>query len=612
MMLYVLKSALLLTLLYGGFSILLSHETFHRFNRMVLIGIVLLSLVLPAVRISSNDFLPINLERYWQMKEVVIADDKDVVVASDEDYYYTPQQPTLRQTPYNDNDFWDIIYIIGVFFFLIRFIRRSFLLAHSLRGGLRLRDEQGNTIIVKGGEFPPFSFMHYIVISVNDYEQHQCSILTHEQAHARLGHSWDVLLLEMMQMVQWFNPFAWLLTREMKAIHEYEADEAVICQGIDAKQYQQLLVIKAVGNRLQLFANTLNRGSLKTRINMMQQTKSNRWRMLRAMFAIPVAVLALVAFATPEMKESEVQPEAIKTNGSQVEDKPLVEYKEHQKWGKGYRDYYIVHLPQGVWIESGRDSYIEELIFNYSFGNSRHKNLMYKATMMLNGVPFDQNSLPKLTSSELKKMEIKIAENTIIEGESRGTDLAVNGKHTTVNLITTPITIPASVRGNRTHTETRLPVTGKTKETASMQSAVEKEQQDDLVFDVCEQLPRFPGGEVEMMQFIAKNIKYPKEAIECGIQGRVKVQFVVEKDGSLTNLRVVESSQDTSEANMITVNGFGNDKERQDAETHNAGVQALRDEALRVVKAMPRWTPGKQQGKVVRVKYTVPVTYRLN
>ena len=611
MMLYVLKSALLLTLLYGGFSILLSRETFHRFNRMVLIGIVLLSLVLPAVHITSNDLLPIMLERYWQTKEVIIADDKEVVVALDEDYY-TPQQPTIRQTPYKENDFWDIIYIIGVFIVLIRFIRRGFLLAHNLRGGLRLRDELGNTIIVKGGEFPPFSFMHYIVISVNDYEQHQCSILTHEQAHARLGHSWDVLLLEMMQMVQWFNPFAWLLARELKAIHEYEADEAVICQGIDAKQYQQLLVIKAVGDRLQLFANTLNRGSLKTRINMMQQTKSNRWRMLRAMFAIPVAVLTIVAFATPEMKEGEVQQDAVKTNDSKVEDKPLVEYKAHQKWGKGYRDYYIVHLPKGVWIESGRDSYIEELYFNYAFDNSRHKNLMNKATMMLNGVHFDQNSLPKLTCNELKKMEIKTAENTIVEGDSHGTDLMVKGKHTTVNLITTPITIPASVRGNRTLIQSRLPVKGKTKETASGQSAVEKAQQEDRIFDVCEQLPHFPGGEAEMMQFIAKNIKYPKVAQENGVQRRVKVQFVVEKDGSITNPRVVESSQDTSEANMITVNAFGNDKEQQNAESYNAGVQALRDEALRVVNAMPRWTPGKQRGNVVRAKYIVPITYRLN
>ena len=243
------------------------------------------------------------------------------------------------------------LYIIGICITLACFIRRSVLLIRSLQGGLRLRDSQGNTIVVKGGEFPPFSFMHWIAISVSDYEQHRRSILTHEQAHARLGHSWDVLLLEGLQVVQWFNPFAWLLARELKAIHEYEADEAVICQGIDAKQYQQLLVIKAVGNRLQLFANTLNRGSLKQRINMMQQQKSNRWRMLRAAFAVPVAALAVMAFATPEVKTDEMQQTILSD-----ESKPLVEYKTHEKWGKGYRDYYRVNLGEGVWIESNRTS----------------------------------------------------------------------------------------------------------------------------------------------------------------------------------------------------------------------------------------------------------------
>ena len=321
-----------------------------------------------------------------------------------------------------------VIYIIGVFIALARFIRRGVLLARNLRGGMRLRDGQGNTIVVKGGEFPPFSFMHRIVISVGDYEQHRRNILTHEQAHARLGHSWDLLLIEAVQVVQWFNPFAWLLGRELKAIHEYEADEAVICQGIDAKQYQQLLVIKAVGNRLQLFANTLNRGSLKKRINMMQQQRSNRWRMLRAAFVVPVAAVAVMAFATPSPT-----PDSSR-EGVATETKPLVEFKAHDKIGKGYRDYYRVHLPEGVWVENNGKSYIEEQNFMYGYDITYHKTFM-----KLNGVAFDQNSLPKLKSSDLKKIEVKS-----------------DGKTLTVNLITTPVTIPAGVEGNVPRMQTLL------------------------------------------------------------------------------------------------------------------------------------------------------------
>ena len=456
MMYYALKSAIVLTLLYGGFSTLLSRETFHRFNRVLLLGIVVLSMVLPVVHITICSPAPIVLEQYWvenAMPEVEIpaVDEKTVEV----EVMKGNQQVSVGNI-LKEEYFWEIIYIIGLFVALMCFVRRGVLLARSLRGGLRLRDEQGNTIVVKGGAFPPFSFMHWIAINVSDYEQHRRSILTHEQAHARLGHSWDVLLLEMVQVFQWFNPFAWLLGRELKAIHEYEADEAVICQGIDAKQYQQLLVIKAVGNRLQLLANTLNRGSLKKRINMMQQQKSNRWRMLRAAFAIPVAALAIVAFATPEVKTNEMQQAVSTAKNDNAESKPLVEYRTHEKWGKGYREYYRVHLPQGVWVESNGASHIEEQGFTYAFDNTRNGKLNNKATMMLNGVPFDQNSLPKLTYSDLKKMEIKRAESIVYENDANGKALSVKGQHITVNLITTPVTIPAGIEGNVPRVQTLL------------------------------------------------------------------------------------------------------------------------------------------------------------
>lgn len=450
MIYYALKSALLLTLLYGGFSALLNRETFHRFNRVMLLGIVVLSLVLPAVHIRISSPEPIVLEQYWM--ESPMTDEQ--ILAADEavtDAEATSDLLQVADNSHKEKGLWEALYIIGVCIALLRFIRRSILLIRSLQGGLRLRDSQGNTIVVKGGEFPPFSFMHWIAISVSDYEQYRRNILTHEQAHARLGHSWDVLLLEGLQVVQWFNPFAWLLARELKAIHEYEADEAVICQGIDAKQYQQLLVIKAVGNRLQLFANTLNRGSLKQRINMMQQQKSNRWRMLRAAFAVPVAALAVMAFATPEVKTDEVQQTVLSD-----ESKPLVEYKTHEKWGKGYRDYYRVNLGEGVWIESNGASHIEEQFFTYSFDNTNNAKVPRKTTMMLNGVPFDQNSLPKLTAKDLKKIEIKNAENAMLASDANGKALSVKGQQTTVNLITTPVTIPAGVEGNVPRVQTLL------------------------------------------------------------------------------------------------------------------------------------------------------------
>ena len=223
MMYYALKSALLLTLLYGGFSALLSRETFHRFNRMLLLGILVLSMVLPAVHIT----IPVEQKTQNTLTlpfPSVMEDSEHTQEQFSMDEVITPlprkewQRESLESLKSLD---LQTIYIIGLFVAFVCFVRRGVLLARSLRGGLRLRDEQGNTIVVKGGTLPPFSFMHWIAINVSDYEQHRRSILTHEQAHARLGHSWDLLLLEMVQVVQWFNPFAFVKASMQNNINNF-------------------------------------------------------------------------------------------------------------------------------------------------------------------------------------------------------------------------------------------------------------------------------------------------------------------------------------------------------------------------------------------------------
>ena len=440
MIFYVLKSALLLTLLYGGFSALLSRETFHRFNRFTLWGIMLISLLLPAIPVSVEKLTPITLEQYWV--DDVLNDTpadaeslplmRDVeMVTSDLEFVPSQLQVEHRQSA---EDICLTIYIIGLVVMLLRYAWHLMLMLRGLRGSLHVSDSQGNIVIIKGGTFAPFSFMRYIVISVSDYEQYRHLILPHEQAHARLGHSYDVLMLMIVQTAQWFNPFVWLLGRELKAIHEYEADEAVIRQGIDAKQYQQLLVIKAVGCRLQLFANNLNRGSLKQRIIMMYQKKSNRWRMLRAAFIIPVAGIALISFASPRAIPIAEPQTVVKVANDTVKVKPLVEYKAHDKIGKTFRDLYLLNLREGVWVESDGQSYIEERAFRYAYDDTRRQ-----VTMKLNGKAFDFNSLPKLTNKDLNKVEVR-----------------KKGDKTIVNLITTPVSIPSGVQGNVPRVQTLL------------------------------------------------------------------------------------------------------------------------------------------------------------
>ena len=227
------------------------------------------------------------------------------------------------------------IYWAGVVVMFLFLVIQTVQMCLLMRGGLRHTDNQGNTVILKDDVKAPFSIFHYIVMSVEDYEHYRQNILTHEQEHIRLAHTYDLLLLEAVKVLQWFNPFVWLLETDLKAIHEYQADEAVINQGIDAKQYQQLLVVKAVGNRLQPFANNLRRGSLKKRIIMMYQKKSNRWMMLKALFILPATCFALYAFATPKADVTEPQTKTVQQKKETPKEEPVYDVVENNAQFKG-------------------------------------------------------------------------------------------------------------------------------------------------------------------------------------------------------------------------------------------------------------------------------------
>ncbi len=285
-MLFIIKSAITLALLYSCFFLFLSKETFHRFNRIMLVSIMFVSLITPLFHITTDN--PSLISEEFHMVQTLIEETPATVLAPAEGNI-----PTWM-------DLLTWIYLVGVAVMTIITVAQIISLVRFMSGGLRHTDSQGNTVILHNCEFPPFSIFRYIVMSVKDYEQHSQYILSHEQEHIRLGHTYDILLLQVVKIIQWFNLFIWFVGRDLKSVHEYEADQAVINQGIDAKSYQQILVTKVVGNRLQPFTNNLNHGSLKKRITMMYKKKSNRWLMLKSLCAIPAMALAINAFATPE------------------------------------------------------------------------------------------------------------------------------------------------------------------------------------------------------------------------------------------------------------------------------------------------------------------------
>ncbi|MBQ6191006.1 MAG: hypothetical protein IJK51_01740 [Bacteroidaceae bacterium] len=466
MMLYIIKSCLLLAVLYGSFALLLSRETFHRFNRIALLVVLVASMVLPFIQITIQkpEFLCYEVT---PLQETYVQPDIQI-----ENKHETSQHVELLKIVYPTEQekeslvTWNEVvkgaYFLGMLVSISIFFFQLFRLLNEIRDGVHTKDEQGNTIVIQGGNFAPYSFLHYIIISASDYEHLRQPILAHEQAHIRLGHTYDLLLLELVKVLQWFNPFVYLLGRDLKAIHEYEADDAVLNFGIDAKTYQLLLVTKAVGSRLQTVCNNLSHHSLKKRIKMMHTHNSNRWLMSKALILPALMTLALVVWAKPTAslepsKEVENSSETALEVIDQVQaDKPVtvavpgmgLVMTDEVKGFSGKKmlnafipkddakDFIKKHGPaitvfwlKGTWVEKDDGSYIEEhpdCQYPWAFHTKYYK-------VMLDGKELDINHLPDLPASALKKVEMKLKSK---EGKL------------SVNLITKPVQIPASVKGN--------------------------------------------------------------------------------------------------------------------------------------------------------------------
>ena len=412
---YIIKSAMALALLYACIIPLLEKETFHRLNRILILGCLIMSFAIPLVHFTGGTNPTVDMVRQAVLLPEVLINGN-----------------AKELSVWSWADIMTCIYIIGVVAIFTMTVVQTASLILRLRKCEHITDNRGNTIVLTDCATSPFCLFHYIVMSRDDYANNRSFILTHEQEHIRLRHYIDLIILQFATIIQWFNPFVWLIGKNLKAIHEFEVDEAVLNKGINATQYQQFLVVKAVGNRLQPFANNLNKESLKRRIIMMNQKKSNRWMMLKALFIIPVATLAVSVFAS-NTGVSTVKREAVRT----------------------------------------------------------------------------ANALP----------------------------------------------------------------------TANMQT----QQSATKAYEVVEVMPKFKGGESAMMEFLMMNMKYPQAAVKAKQQGRAIVGFVVRKDGTVSDVHITKS----------------------------AGHAVLDEEAMRVVKSMPAWEPGKQKGKPVNVKYNVPITFRL-
>ena len=305
-LIYLIKSTVYLGLFYAFFLIAMRSTTFFRFNRGMLLLGTFVCMLLPCYTLTIEDVEGIQLP-------MQVLDEMLVLKTSDQpatdDFIELPMQEA--QTPTSAPLLPLIltgIYLLGMIIYLAMVIR-SFQEVWKLIATYPKQWKDGCWLVLIPHRIPSFSWSNYIVISEEDYENYP-QILVHEQMHYLCRHSYDIIFMSIVQALHWFNPMVWLIRTELKQLHEYEADEGVINQGIDATQYQILLVKKAVGKKLYTIANGFNHTKLKKRITMMIQEKSNGWERLKWLVTVPVVMGAMLVFAQPEVKETleEVAP----------------------------------------------------------------------------------------------------------------------------------------------------------------------------------------------------------------------------------------------------------------------------------------------------------------
>lgn len=629
MFLYSIKSAMVLTMLYLPYMLLLRRESFFRFNRIVLLGILLLSLVLPLCNIPwmSLDHKPVVQAAQLQMLELGIP------------VHVLPEvQVVANNMAVNENPRFSVfmlvsvIYIMGMIVLLAMRLWQITRLQYGLKRGVLWQDDkQGVCIYCHSGDVAPFSWMRNIVINEKDYDEAGREIILHEMGHIHNRHSWDVVLLTLVQMLQWWNPLVYVLGISLRDVHEYEADDHVLQQGVSAQGYQLLLIRKAVGSGSYAFANSFNHSLTKKRITMMKKSKSNPWMKSKALYVIPVAALALSAFATPKFV-APIEETVTKLEGKGMEkslnlqafeeERKVVELKNVSKVlvdGKEMTTQEAMEAVKGKEIQNSLTTQPDgsEVLSIKTRGTKDGQPLIVldgKIIEVSKDVNFETMNSEEQFSSLLNINVEDIESITVLKNDAATKvwgDKGANG----VIVITTKSKddvkeLVKKLPGAEID-DGNIKVNGKSVVKITLNDK-EVFNNNDTIYNVLKERAKFPGGDSEIFKFLSENVRYPKLCHEFGVQGRVIVRFVVEKDGSITHIEKVHGVGKTlSEAEVMSYKQEHPDSPEQLKAGQDLG-DLLFGEAKRVMELMPKWESAKDKdGNAVRSFYSLPFTFRL-
>ncbi len=541
---FLLNSSLGIILFYLVYWFFLRNETFYRANRWFLLLALIISVLIPA--------FPLKYSVIYEPENVAgtigaITDTfKNVEIAS--------RSKELKSEIFNWKQGLTLIYFTGTAIFLLRLLLQTFILIHMILK-FRIKKIKGMLVVENKKYGLPFSFFNIIFINPKFHTQENLpEILAHENVHIREHHWFDLLFIELLTVIFWFNPFIWFFERSIKQNHEYLADNGVISMGHSAARYQALLLNQLMGMQIIGITNNLNFALNTNRLKMMTKKKTSAFGRVKMMWALPAVALLLFAFAEPDYKITDMQKNEISA--------AMIDYSGQES----------IKLKGTVVDEDGDRLPGTSIVI---------KGSMIGTVSDLDGtfsIEIPENS--DLVLSFVGKKSIIAAYSEIALGQKKDgafvreyklEDLVanlINKDYSGEQLIPPPPPPPPKV------VEVPVPANGKTPPPPPTKANGEEE-----VFYIVEDWPKYPGDWDAMQDYISK--MQQKIAQSKGIKGKAKVLFTVNAKGKVSDIKIVEKDNDGAAKGAVAL-----------------------------VSEMPDWTPGKQRGKSVPVKYLLPVEFK--
>lgn len=602
---FLIKSTLSLGVLYAVYIFLLEKEKMHQFNRFYLLFGLAFSFLIPFI----------TFEIYVETVSVATVNNTSMQAI--------PFTSVLveEKIDYIPSILWSI-YILITSVLIFRFVVHLIKIKRKITSNASEKIKNA-TLILLNEKVLPHTFLNYIFINKDDFKNRKIEdeLFTHELTHVNQKHTFDILFIELLKTIFWFNPLFISYKRAIQLNHEFLADEKVVTSYNNVPFYQTLLVEKASWNNTFYLASNLNFLVTKKRLIMMTKTTSKKMLMFKKIALIPILTGMMYLFCVETIAQQKNQtPKTNSETPTISDDKKLDEYYAGVRF-KLYRNGY----------NTKKEVIGKDLIFDKEYKDLTPEDKLTfktwlkipKATQKNSPTPkefeefknakkfaiwIDGKNVPNSELNKYKPKEIAYFSGSVILKNARTKkhpqpfqywfythpyfDKNEMGKQSTkyggdkVEIFEKYDYIAEESINNLKGTSEK-PIKEDQVDSKLYQEYLKKYDKlkandnqtnlydQELIYNQADKKPDFPGGIVEFYSFVGKNFKVP----EAKVNGKVYIQFVVEKEGSLTHIKVLRD--------------LG----------HGTG-----EEAIRVLKLSPNWIPGEHEGKKVRVMYSLPIS----